>query len=149
MAKKRPKPAPKGRRLPPFEPTQKQRDQVEALAAYGVPQDQIALFIINPATLVPIAESTLKEKFVAELAQARWKLVARVGQSLAEMATGYPAEYDGNGRVIRAERQAEVAAAIFTMKARAGWQDRVAIEATGEGGGPVKVQHVPAKLKGL
>ena len=85
----------------PFEPTEEQRRTVRAMAGYGVPQDDIA-------TLLEIDAKTLRKHFRRELDRGAIEATAKVGQSLFRMAT------EGNS----------VAAAIFWMKARAGWREK-------------------------
>jgi predicted ArsR family transcriptional regulator len=85
----------------PFEPTEEQRRTMRAMAGYGVPQDDIA-------TLLEIDAKTLRKHFRRELDRGSIEATAKVGQSLFRMAT--------EGR--------SVAAAIFWMKARAGWREK-------------------------
>ena len=85
----------------PFEPTEEQRRTVRAMAGYGVPQDDIA-------TLLEIDPKTLRKRFRRELDRGSIEATAKVGQSLFRMAT------EGGS----------VAAAIFWMKARAGWREK-------------------------
>ena len=85
----------------PFEPTEEQRRTVRAMAGYGVPQDDIA-------TLLEIDPKTLRKHFRRELDRGSIEATAKVGQSLFRMAT------EGGS----------VAAAIFWMKARAGWREK-------------------------
>ena len=85
----------------PFEPTEAQRRLVRAMAGFGVPQEGIA-------TLLEIDPKTLRRHFRAELDRGAVEATAKVAQSLFQMAT--------QGR--------NVAAAIFWMKARAGWRER-------------------------
>jgi hypothetical protein len=88
-----------------FEPTEDQRRTVRALSGYGVPQDGIAIHIgIDP--------KTLRKHFRDELDRGSVEATAKVAQSLFRMAT------EGNN----------VAAAIFWMKARAGWREKQEIE---------------------
>jgi len=85
----------------PFEPTEEQRRTMRAMAGYGVPQDDIA-------TLLEIDAKTLRKHFRRELDRGSIEATAKVGQSLFRMAT------EGGS----------VAAAIFWMKARAGWREK-------------------------
>ena len=85
----------------PFEPTEEQRRTVRAMAGYGIPQEDIA-------TLLEIDAKTLRKHFRRELDRGAIEATAKVGQSLFRMAT---------------EGQS-VAAAIFWMKARAGWREK-------------------------
>ncbi len=88
-----------------FEPTPEQRRTVRAMAGFGAPQDDIATFLdIDP--------KTLRKHFRIELDRGGIEATTKVAQSLFRMAT------EGNN----------VAAAIFWMKARAGWRDRASVE---------------------
>lgn len=98
---------------PPYEPDPKERAQVEKMAAYGIPQKDIA-------RVVGVAYETLRKHFEQELDTGSTKATTKVAERLYQLAM------DGN-----------VAACIFWMKARAGWSDRVALEHTGVGGGPL------------
>ena len=84
-----------------FQPTEEQRRMVKAMSGFGVPHDDIA-------TLVDIDPKTLRKYFRVELDRGSIEATAKVGQSLFRMATE-----GGN-----------VAAAIFWMKARAGWREK-------------------------
>ena len=84
-----------------FEPTEEQRRTVRAMAGYGVPHDDIA-------TLLEVDPKTLRKHFRRELDRGSIEATAKVGQSLFRMAT------EGGS----------VAAAIFWMKARAGWREK-------------------------
>ncbi len=88
-----------------FEPTAEQRRTVRAMAGFGAPQEDIAVFLdIDP--------KTLRKHFRIELDRGGIEATTKVAQSLFRMAT------EGNN----------VAAAIFWMKARAGWRDRHTVE---------------------
>ena len=84
-----------------FEPTKEQRRIVRTMAGFGLPEQDIAV-------LVRLALPVLREHFRGELELGAAEGTAKVAQSLFAMATR-----DGN-----------VSAAIFWMKARAGWRDR-------------------------
>ena len=84
-----------------FVPTEEQRRMVKAMSGFGVPHDDIA-------TLIDVAPKTLRKHFRVELDRGSIEATAKVGQSLFRMATE-----GGN-----------VAAAIFWMKARAGWREK-------------------------
>jgi hypothetical protein len=91
--------------MPAFEATADQRRTVRAMAGFGVPQEEIATFLdIDP--------KTLRKYFRAELDRGSTEATTKVAQSLFRMAT------EGNN----------VAAAIFWMKARAGWSERTRVE---------------------
>ena len=91
--------------MPAHDPTAEQRRTVRAMAGFGVPQEDIATFLdIDP--------KTLRKHFRAELDRGSIEATTKVAQSLFRMAT------EGNN----------VAAAIFWMKARAGWSEKQRIE---------------------
>ena len=97
-------------------PTVASRAEVKALAAVGVREDEISLYL-------GIAPKTLRKHYRDELDKSHIQATANVARSLYKQATG------GN-----------VAAAIFWMKARGGWREKVEHEVTGPEGGPVQVQ---------
>jgi hypothetical protein len=88
-----------------YEPTDEQRRTVRTMAGFGVPHEDIATFL-------GIDAKTLRKHFRAELDRGTVEANAKVAQSLFQMAT--------QGK--------NVAAAIFWMKARAGWREKVEIK---------------------
>src|ERR1051326_9285379 len=88
-----------------FEPTDEQRRTVKAMSGFGVPQPDIA-------THIGIDPKTLRKWFREELDRGSIEATTKVAQPLFRMAT------DGNN----------VAAAIFWMKARAGWREEHELE---------------------
>lgn len=86
---------------PMHEPTPKERRHVEAMAGYGVPQEDIA-------KVVGIDAKTLRLHYREEIDTGAIKANTQVAQTLFKQAT------EGN-----------TSAAIFWLKARAGWRDRV------------------------
>ena len=76
---------------------------VRAMAAYGVPQKEIA-------ASVGISAPTLRLYYAGELAAAGTEANAKVAESLYRKALGSTAQ--------------SVTAAIFWLKCRAGWRDR-------------------------
>ena len=84
-----------------YEPTEESRRTVRAMSGYGVPHDDIA-------TMLRLDPKTLRKHFREELDRGSIEATAKVGQSLFRMAT------EGDS----------VAAAIFWMKARAGWREK-------------------------
>ena len=84
-----------------FEPTGEQRSLVRAMSGFGVPQEDIA-------THLEIDAKTLRKHFRRELDRGSIEATAKVAQTLFGMAT--------SGQ--------NVAAAIFWMKARAGWREK-------------------------
>jgi hypothetical protein len=85
----------------PYSATEENRRLVKAMAGYGVPHEGIA-------TLLEIDPKTLRRHYRKELDRGSVEATAKVAQSLFQMAT-----VDKN-----------VAAAIFWMKARAGWREK-------------------------
>lgn len=83
-------------------PTPQQRMQVETLAAFGIPEDDIA-------RIIPIDPKTLRKHYRDELDLGHAKANAKVAQNLFNIATGTGRE--------------AVTAAIFWLKARAGWSE--------------------------
>jgi len=82
-----------------FEPTAEQRRLARAMAGLGLPQEQIAL-------LLEIDPKTLRKHFRDDLDRGMAEANVKIAQSLFNMAT----------------TGGSVAAAIFWMKARAGWR---------------------------
>jgi hypothetical protein len=92
-----------------FEPTEEQRRTVRAMSGYGVPQPDIAVHLgIDP--------KTSRKHFREELDRGSIEATTKVAQSLFNMAT------TGNN----------VAAAIFWMKARAGWREKHDVNHSGD-----------------
>ena len=88
-----------------FEPTQKDREQVEALVSFGVPQKDICAFVRTPDD-EPISVDTLRKHFRKELDTASTKANAKVAMSLFKKAM------DG-----------DTASIIFWLKTRARWHE--------------------------
>jgi len=87
--------------MPLFDPSDDQRRLVKTMAGFGIPQPDIAMHLqIDP--------KTLRKHFRDELDRGTTEANVRVAQSLFRMAT------EGQN----------VAAAIFWMKARAGWREK-------------------------
>lgn len=84
----------------PLKLTDEQRRQVEAMAGYGVPQDDIAL-------VIGISAPSLRKHCRTELRTGTAKANARMAQNLFQQGM------DGN-----------TVAAIFWLKARAGWSEK-------------------------
>lgn len=104
----------RSRGRPAFEPTDEQRKTVMAMAGYGIPQEGIG-------TVIGIDLKTLRKHFREELDKGDLVATSKVAESLYRMATT-----GGN-----------VAAAIFWMKARAGWSEKVTV--AGDGTNPLKL----------
>lgn len=84
-----------------FEPTGEHRNLVRAMSGFGIPQADIA-------THLEIDAKTLRKHFRRELDRGSIEATVKVAQSLFQMAT--------SGQ--------NTAAAIFWMKARAGWREK-------------------------
>lgn len=106
--------------MPSHKPTPETRAEVKALAAVGVREDEISKY-------VGIAPATLRKHYRDELDKAHIQANANVARALYTQATS------GN-----------TAAAIFWMKARAGWREKVALEHSGPDGGPMQVTTIDA-----
>lgn len=91
---------------PVFEPTEAQRRKVQAMAAVGVPQEQIAMAILCDP-------KTLRKYFKSELERSAAEATAQVG-----------------GRLFKLAMDGDTAACIFWMKARAGWSEKVDVRHT-------------------
>lgn len=99
---------------PPHSPSEETRAEVRALSGFGITQDDIARYLdIDP--------KTLRKHYRDELDTGTTHANAEVARSLHKQATE-----GGN-----------VAAAIFWMKARAGWREKQEVELSGPGGGPI------------
>ncbi len=88
-----------------YDPTPDQRRTVKTMAGFGIPQEDIATFL-------GIDAKTLRKHFREELDRGVTEANAKVAQSLFTMAT--------QGK--------NVAAAIFWMKARAGWREKIEVK---------------------
>lgn len=86
-------------------PTEEQRKTVEAFAGYGIPE-------VDIANVIGIDPKTLRKHYRKELDTAFVHANARVAQSLFKQAT----------------EDKNVAAAIFWLKARAGWSEKFIVD---------------------
>ena len=93
----------------PHQPDPVARRQVEAMAAYGIPEADIA-------TVIEIDPKTLRRHYRKELDTGHIKANTRVAENLYRKATG-----DGRESVI---------AAIFWLKTRARWKETTVNEVT-------------------
>ena len=84
-----------------YVPTEEKRRTVRAMSGYGIPQTDIA-------TILEIDAKTLRKHFRRELDRGSIEATTKVAQTLFSMAT--------SGQ--------NTAAAIFWMKARAGWREK-------------------------
>ncbi len=100
------------------QPDPTSRRQVEAMAAYGVPEKDIA-------TVVGIDPKTLRRHYRRELDTGSIKANSKIAESLYRKALG-----DGSQ---------SVTAAIFWLKTRARWKETVVQEHIGEAVTPVLI----------
>jgi hypothetical protein len=101
----------------PFSPTPAQRKQVEAMASYGIPQEDIA-------RVIGCDSKTLRKHCRDELDTGETKANALVAQNLFRKATG--------------EGRESVTAAIFWLKTRARWTEKVELQHSGDANNPVR-----------
>lgn len=115
-AKARPAAAAKRRTAgrPEFVPTDAQKNLVKSMAGYRIPQDEMALLVINPGTNKPISETTLKKVFAEELAQGYANLRVRIMAASVRSALGI-VKQGPNGETI-VEQQGNVTAQIWLQK---------------------------------
>lgn len=108
----------RGRGRPAYEPTEKDRKQVLAMAGIGLTHDQIA-------KIMAISDETLRKYYPNELETGLSRMNAMVAQNLFSIATS--------------KGQGSVAAACFWLKTRARWHEVSRTEHTGADGGPVQI----------
>lgn len=87
------------------------------MAGYGVPEADIA-------DMIGIDPKTLRKHYRQELDQGHTKANIKVAENLFRKATG--------------EGREAVTAAIFWLKARAGWKETMQTELSGPGGRPLE-----------
>ena len=108
-------------RIIPFQATDDQRGQVQALATFGVTHELIAEYI-------GITRPTLVAHFQAELDKAKIAKEVKVRQFLFEGATGEAIDKHG------ASYSACVRAAFFWAKTQMGWREKQDLNHTSEDG---------------
>jgi hypothetical protein len=118
----------------PFEPTKEQRANVEAMMAYGIPQEDIARLIKNSETGESIDRKTLRKYFAEEIDTGLTKANARVASSMYEMAT----KGDTSGP--------KLGAAAFWLARRAGWKETSTHEHVGKDGDAIRIDDARARL---
>jgi hypothetical protein len=96
---------------PAHQPDPVSRRQVEAMAAYGIPETDIA-------RVLRIDPKTLRKRYRDELDTGSTRATAKVAESLFRKAIGDGAQ--------------SVTAAIFWLKTRAHWKETVVQETAGE-----------------
>ena len=106
-----------------YVPTDEQRRMVKVMSGFGIPQTDIANHLCVDA-------KTLRKHFREELDRGMTEANMRVAQSLYNMAT----------------TGGSVAAAIFWMKARAGWREKHEVVVTEEELGPMSDEELNERL---
>jgi hypothetical protein len=109
-----------------FRPTSEQRNTVEAMIGFGIPEPEICRLIKNPETRKPIAEKTLRQAFTAEIDTGQTKANAQVGKFIYATITGT------TGGITDERARAQLA--IFWARTRMGWKMTVSNEQPGPGG---------------
>ena len=106
---------------PRFDPTSEQKKNVEAMAAYGIPEEDIASTIGEHG----IDPKTLRKYFRHQLDVGATKANSAVAQTAYQMATSgkYPAS------------------TMFWLKCRAGWKETNARQHSGPNGGPIQISN--------
>lgn len=104
----------------PFEPTAKERQQVEALAGVGLPHDQIGALLRDG-----VCVDVVRDNFAHELKAGKAKASAKIGQTLFNRAIG-----------------GETAALIWWTKSQMGWKEKRAHELTGADGAPLEFAKI-------
>jgi hypothetical protein len=108
---------------PKFKPTEEQRRLVKTLAGLGIQQEQIGRRLSIRST------KTLRKHFRQELDQGAFDATAHVSRTLYQMATS----------------GTQLAATLFWLKCRAGWQERPSFDRTPHSPPP----FIVAKEEGL
>jgi hypothetical protein len=110
----------------PFEPTDSERKQVEAMSGYGLPIEQIAVLVRHG-----IDTDTLRKHFAQELIAGKAKANSGVGRTLFQKAMG-----------------GDTAAMIWWSKTQMRWKEVQQHELTGVDGAPIefaKIERVVIK----
>tara|TARA_X000001388_G_scaffold25071_2_gene17474 strand:- start:5156 stop:5566 length:411 start_codon:yes stop_codon:yes gene_type:complete len=107
---------------PPYEPNDKQRQDVIYLASLGYKPTAIAKLIINKKTNKPISLQTLKKNYSYEMKTGKQKVDFEVGKTIIEAAK--------SGESLQAS--------IWYSKARMGWSENIDHEVKGD----VKIQVI-------
>lgn len=103
---------------PAFEPTEKDRKEVEALSGIGLPQDQIATLIGGG-----ISVDTLRKHFESELLAGKAKANSQVAKTLFQKATS-----------------GDTTAAIWWTKTQMKWAETQKHQISGDAENPLKVE---------
>jgi hypothetical protein len=104
----------------PFEPTDAERKQVEAMSGYGLPIEQIAVLVRGG-----IDTDTLRKHFATELVAGKAKANSGVGRTLFQKAMG-----------------GDTAAMIWWSKTQMRWAETQKHEVTGADGAPLEFREI-------
>jgi hypothetical protein len=104
----------------PFQPTDAERKQVEALSGYGLPIEQIAVLIRDG-----IDADTLRKHFAQELISGKAKANGQVGKTLFQKAMA-----------------GDTTAAIWWSKTQMRWREVQQHELTGANGAPLEFARI-------
>jgi len=104
----------------PFEPTDVERKQVEALSGYGLPFEQIAVLIRHG-----IDADTLRKYFPTELISGKAKANGQIGKTLFNKAMA-----------------GDTTAAIWWSKTQMRWAETQKHELTGADGAPLEFTKI-------
>lgn len=109
----------------PFEPTDPERKQVEAMSGYGLPIEQIAVLVRDG-----IDADTLRKHFAQELISGKAKANSGVGRTLFQKAMG-----------------GDTAAMIWWSKTQMRWKEVQQHEITGADGAPIEYKKIERVIK--
>jgi hypothetical protein len=110
----------------PFEPTDTERKQVEALSGYGLPIEQIAVLVRNG-----IDTDTLRKHFATELISGKAKANGQVGKTLFQKAMA-----------------GDTTAAIWWSKTQMRWKEVQHHEHSGVDGAPIEYRKIERVVVG-
>jgi len=113
--------AAKGAGRPPHIPTDRDRLRVMKAVGLGLNQDEICQLVIDTRSGKSISPKTLRQCYREELDRGMPEMKRKVGKSLVKRALDH-------------KHPQGATCAIFYLKTRAGWQEKVAIEATVKSG---------------
>lgn len=110
----------------PFEPTDAERKQVEALSGYGLPIEQIAVLVRDG-----IDTDTLRKHFATELVSGKAKANGQVGKTLFQKVMA-----------------GDTTAAIWWSKTQMRWKEVQQHEITGADGAPIEFRKIERVVVG-
>ena len=118
---------------PVWTPTDAQRRQAETMAAYGIPEADIA-------RVLGVSKPTLRKHCGTELDTGATRANSKVADFLFYGICG------GTGKPAFKDERARVTAAIFWMKTRGGWSETSTHKHTGVANGdPIEVEVVTVR----